>query len=89
MKYLSPSDASRYLQEKFGLRLESKVPRQPTMPRLGTTVRPRRSTLASIPARDLDVFAELPEPDKEWRPQEVSAAAADERARRPGARAAS
>ena len=89
MKFLSPALASRYLHENFGLKLSPKALANRRCRGLGPRyVRVARRWPRYRP-QDLDNFAELPEPDKEWRPQEASPAAADERARRPGARAAS
>ena len=89
MNYLSPAAASRYLEEKFGLSLSPKSLANRRWLGLG----PRYVRVARrwprYRSQDLDNFAELPEPDKEWRQQEASPAAADELACRPGARAAS
>lgn len=84
MKYLSPAAASRYLEEKFGLSLSPKSLANRRWLGLGPRyVRVARRWPRYRP-QDLDNFAELPEPDKEWRPQEASPAAADERASSPG-----
>ena len=89
MKFLAPTDASTYLRERYGIKLSVKSLANRRHLGLG----PRFVRLARrwprYRAQDLDAFVELPEPDKECRPQEVSPAAADEHARRPGAGAAS
>jgi hypothetical protein len=64
MKYLSPSDASDYLQEKFGLRLSPKSLANRRCRGLGPRyVRVARRWPRYLP-RDLDDFAELPDSTK-------------------------
>jgi len=65
MKYLSPSDASQYLQQKFGLRLSPKS----LANRRCLGVGPRYVRVARrwprYTEQSLDDFAELPDSEKE------------------------
>ena len=65
MKYLSPSDASQYLQQKFGLRLSPKS----LANRRCLGVGPRYVRVARrwprYTEKSLDDFAELPDSEKE------------------------